>query len=874
MALSLVLAGCAATGQTGAPVEGLRCEYLSNPLGIDVAKPRLSWRLAPGSNGLRQAAWQILVASTPETLRNNKGDLWDSGRVNSQESTFVPYGGRPLASGTECFWKVRVWRQDGSATPWSEPARWSMGVLTESEWSARFIGQARPAGVKEGTPLPFPWLRKTFDLKEKPRRAAAYVNALGYYELYVNGKKVDDYVLAPAVSDYSKRNLYVTHDITDYLAPGRNCVALWLGRGWYVKGHPGVIHDGPLVRAQIDIALSVGSVRVGTDDTWKVRSSPLTPLGRGTAFGDYGGERYDARLELDGWNSAALDDADWQPAAIFDPPRVLTAAQMVEPNRIVETLVPAKIEENPAGAWLIDMGKNYVGWLDLNLPPDTPAGANVKIDYADWTPAPPRWATFNQRDEYVTRAGAQIIRSRFNYHGFRYAHVTGLTRAPGAADIKGHAIRTGYARASRFESSNDLLNRIYRTVAWTYECLTLGGYVVDCPTRERLGYGGDAGTSIETGMFNFDTGGLYNRWSSNWRDAQDPVSGDVPYTAPNYPDQGGGGPMWSGFIVTMPWQLYLQYGDRRALETNYPAMRKWLAFAESKTRDHILEPYVSIGIRMPQWNYLGDWVTPRRPGTSDAARDPVAGRFINNCHYLYTLQLASRIAAILGKPEDSAMYRDRAATLSRVLQERFYDPSKGVYATGEQPYQALPLLLGITPPELRDSVRKNLEQTILVKNQGHIDAGMHGTYFLLKQLMADDRNDLIFTMATQTTYPSWGDMLERGATTIWENWSGGSHIHDCLISIGSWFIQGIGGIRIDEESPGFRHFTVKPAVVGDLTFARAAYRSIHGEIATDWRIENGARRLQVTVPPGTTATVYWGKTVREVGSGRHEFIER
>lgn len=869
--MTLILAGCAATGQTSPPVEGLRCEYLTNPLGIDVAKPRLSWFLAPGPNGLRQSAYQILVASSLEALRKDKGDLWDSGRVSSLESTFVPYEGRSLTSGSQCFWKVRVWPQGGRVTQWSNPARWSMGILNESEWYGRSIGQARPTGAKEGTPLPFPWLRKTLDLKQKPRRGTAYINALGYYELYVNGRKVDDYVLAPAVSDYSKRTLYVTHDITDYLVPGRNCVALWLGRGWYVRGHPGVIHDGPLVRAQFDIALSDGNVvKLGTDDTWKVRPSPIAPLGKGTAFGDYGGERYDARMEVEGWNTAALNDSDWEAAAIFEPPRVLTAAQMVEPNRIVETLKPVKIEENPSGAWLIDMGKNYVGWLELNLPAGIGTGANVKIEYADWTPSPGRWATFNQRDEYVTRAGAQAIRSRFNYHGFRYAHVTGLSQAPAAADVKGYAIRTDYARASSFESSNDLLNRIYRTVTWTYECLTLGGYVVDCPTRERLGYGGDAGTSIETGMFNFDTGGLYNRWSANWRDAQDPKTGDLPYTAPNYPDQGGGGPMWSNFMVTMPWQIYLQYGDRRVLETNYPAMQKWLAFADSKTVDHLLEPYVSIGIRMPQWNYLGDWVTPRRAGGgTDPARDLVAARFINNCHYLYTLQLAAKIAALIGKTQDRPIYEQRGATLSRVIHEKFYDPAKGVYATGEQPYLALPLLLGVTPPELRGSVMKTLEQTILVKNQGHIDAGMHGTYFLLKELMEEDRNDLIFTMANQTTYPSWGDMLRQGATTIWENWSGGSHIHDCLISIGSWFIQGIGGIRIDEASPGFRHFFIKPGVVGGLTFARTRYKSIHGTIASDWRIENGLMHLEVTVPPGTTATVYTGKVATEVGSGHH-----
>ena len=419
-------------------------------------------------------------------------------------------------------------------------------------------------------------------------------------------------------------------------------------------------------------------------------------------------------------------------------------------------------------------------------------------------------------------------------------------------------MRTSYGRSGAFESSDDLLNRIYDLVTWTYQCLSLNGYVVDCPTRERLGYGGDAGTSLETSLFNFDTGGLYNRWAANWRDAQDPQSGDLPYTAPNYPDEGGGGPMWSGFVVTMPWQVYLNYGDKGILETNYPMIRKWLAFADSKTRDNILEPYLSVGMSIAIWNYLGDWVTPgqKQQGFGDdPSRNPVSAHFINNAHYLYTLQIAAKIAAILDKPADAAMYTERAATLRRTLHERYF-VAPASYATGQQPYLALALLLGIVPPELRAAVAKNLEDTILAKNRGHFDSGMHGTYFLLKELMEDDRNDLIYRMASQKDYPSWGFMLENGATTSWESWFGESHIHDTLISIGAWFIEGIGGIRVDEKAAGFRHFFLKPAPVGGLTFARTSYKSVHGMIVSNWRIENGNLHMDATVPPGTSATLY------------------
>jgi alpha-L-rhamnosidase len=901
-----------AAAQTSSTIEGLRCEYLVNPLGIDVEKPRLSWISVESARGWRQSAYQILAASTPENLRKDAGDLWDSGKVNTDQSTWVTYAGKPLTSGLQVYWKVRVWDGANHATPWSGQAMWSMGLLHSTDWHARWIGEARPDGARQGAPLPFPWLRKTVTLAGKPDRATVYVNPQGYFELYINGKKVSDDVLSPAVSDYSKRNLYVTYDVTSYLVPGKNVVALWLGRGWYVRGHPGVINDGPLVRAQLDIALPGGAaVQVVTDDTWKLRESPITPLGRGLAFGDYGGEHYDTRLDLANWNGVALDDSDWKTAALFDPPPAITAAQMVEPNRIMETIPAVKVDAFPPGGYLIDMGREFTGWLEFRLPASVPAGTTVKLEYADAKRDPSgRGAATgglqiaNQRDEVVTNGSAFTFRSRLNYHGFRWVRVTGLNRAPGVQDAKGYMIRTAYSRAGEFVSSDQLMNRIYQLVTWTYQALTLGGYVVDCPTRERLGYGGDAGTSIENGMFNFSTGGLYNRWLSIWRDAQQPQTGALPHTAPNYQDEGGGGPMWGGFVVTAPWQLYLQYGDKRALETNYPMIQKWLGYLQSETVGNVLENHTTFAMRQAQWNFLGDWVTPSPVGGVNGDRgDPRSAMLINSLHYLYTVQIAAKVAAILGKPDDAAKYLALSADVERALHQRFYDAAKASYASGETAYLAFPLLVNVVPPELRKAVADNLEQTIRVKNAGHLDSGMHGTYFVLKYLMQADRNDLIYLMTSQKDYPGWGYMLAQGATTSWEDWRGRlSNIHDTLISIGSWFIQGIGGIRIDPQAPGFQHFLVEPALVGDLTFARTSYESIHGKIVSDWKIENGALHIDVTVPPGTTATVYVptsapdsvteggrpaaqspgvkpapgenGKAAFEVGSGKYAFTAK
>lgn len=854
--LLLVLPGCSERELSDVTLKSLKCEYLTDPLGIDVTEPRLSWILNSTEKGQRQTAYQVIVASSMENLKVREVDLWDTGKVNSDQSIHVFYDGRKLSSRLECWWQVRIWDKDDKPSAWSEPAMWSMGLLQTSDWQAEWIG-----ANWEGDPAPsLPWLRKKFVIKGKSKHAMAYVSALGYYELYINGSKVDDHVLSPAVSDYSKRALYITHDVTKYLTEGMNCVTLWLGRGWYVKGNPGVIHNGPLVKAVIHVMSSDGqTLSIGTDTSWKVHPSPITPLGKALPFGDYGGEHYDARLELSGWNAAELDDSRWEAAKVYDTPTVVLAAQMVQPNRIIHTIKPVGVEELDSGEYLIDMGKNFTGWFELRFRGNGIAGSKVKLEYADYRQSNSQLITYNQRDEYIMHGNSdEMFRNRFNYHAFRWVKITGLDQKPSLKDIKGYLIHTDYKSPSEFECSNELLNNIYDTVLWTYRCLTLGGYIVDCPHRERLGYGGDAGTSFETGMFNFDMAALYTKWLANWRDAQDPKTGDLPYTAPAYPNVGGGGPAWSGICVTLPWQLYLQYGDKRILEVSYPTIQKWIKFLESKTVDHILEPYVTYGISSRRWNFLGDWLPPDRGENLSRVGgrpDEHSTKFFNNCYYLYNLQLAAKIASQIGRDDDATMFENMSKILKSAIHQSFFNIRQNTYVNGEQPYLAFPLLVDVMPEELRAKVMDNLEHAILVNRKGHLNSGMHGTYFMLKLLMQESRNDLIFEIANKKTYPGWGYMLEQGATTIWESWTGGSHIHDTLISIGSWFIQGIGGIRIDESSPGFKHFFIKPQAVGDLTWAKTTYNSIYGKIVSDWYFKNNLMKLNVTIPANTTATV-------------------
>lgn len=826
----------------------LTCEYLVNPLGIDVLRPRLSWILESKERQQKQTAYQILVSSSREKLDGDEGDLWDSGKVDSDQSVHVEYRGKELTSRQRCWWKARVWDKDGMMSPWSQSAKWSMGLLAAEDWGkARFIG----ADWDDPDP-PFPWICKDVVLDSRPVHAAAYVCALGYYELYVNGRKVDDHALSPAVTDYSKRTYYITHDVTDYLTEGRNCIGFWLGRGWYVETNPGVIHNSPLVKALVDVNIADGkSVGVATDESFKVHPSPITALGTGIPFRDYGGERYDARLEIEGWNSPDLDRSEWDSATAFEVPKAAMEAQKVQPNRVEETITPVAIEELSPEEYMVDMGTNFTGWFEIKLAGDNEIGREVKFEYGDLKDDS-KLQIYNQRDVYVMKGEREEqFETRHNYHAFRWVRIKGLNYKPSLEHIKGYLIHTDYGSASDFRCSNELLNRIYEAVTWTYRCLTLGGYIVDCPHRERLGYGGDAGTSFETGMFNFNVSALYTKWLGNWYDAQNEM-GDLPYTVPTYIGRGGGGPMWSGMCVTLPWQVYLHYGDRRILEKSYPTIKRWLEFLDTKTVDGILEPYLSYGISNPQWNFLGDWVRPY-----GGRADENTNKFINNCFHLYEFQISEKVAQLLGKDEDAQRYKEKAETLRKLLHQHFFNSSDNTYANGEQPYVALALFLNIVPLELKDKVSEKLEELILVKNKGHLNSGMHGTYFLLKYLMNEYRNDLIFEMTNKKTYPSWGYMLENGATTIWECWDRQhSQIHDTLISIGSWFVQGVSGIRIDERSPGFRHFLIRPAVVGDLTWAKTSFSSVYGEILVDWKLEGSDLKLDITVPGNATATVY------------------
>jgi len=848
----------------------LQCEYLHEPLGLDVKQPRLSWKLKvadPKERGQAQTAYQVLVANSKQQLARNEGDLWDSGEVQSSQSHLILYGGKPLSSDQCCFWKVRVRDERGTLSPWSAAAQWTMGCLDPSDWKAKWIGSAETfTEVKKLPPedsfLSDPWLRKVLTLNRQPQWATIHVASVGYHELYVNGRKVTDAILMPNVADHTRRVRYVTYDITDHLHAGRNAIGLWLGTSWSVyplyktEDKP----QTPIVAAQAHIEMQDGKVQsLITDETWKTHPSPNVMLGT-WMFMNFGGEYYDASKEIPNWCSPDLDDTNWKPATVYQP-KLTLSAEMVEPNRRVQKVEPVAVEDIEGQGYRVDMGVNYAGFVELDVKGQP--GDIIELLISE---DPKKMITHKLRSAYRIGPGGQgTFRNRFNYGSGRWILIKGLNYKPDLKDIRGYLVRTDYQRAGWFECSNKLLNDIYDIVLWTYENLSVGAYVVDCPQRERMGYGGDAHATTQMAMNNYHLGAFYTKWSQDWRDVQGKdtawglgekatnqnaptAPGNLPYTAPTY--WGGGGPAWSGYCVTLPWYMYRHYGDTRILEVNFPTIQRWLEFLESKSKNDMLVRWGG------QWDFLGDWLWPGAKGVNGDTRETL---FFNNCYWIYNLKTAAKIADALGKNDAAEKYRQRAEIVRQVVHKEFFDPNENGYVNNFQAYLAAALLVGLPPEELQPKVFKRFEDEILIHRKGHFWGGITGGYFIVKNLLEFDRSDLMFEMATKEDYPGWGDMLRKGATTVWEAWDGrNSLLHSSYLHIGAWFIEGLAGIRPDPEGPGYKRFIIKPSVIKGypLDWVKARFESSYGTIRSEWRIRNGKLTLNVTVPPNTTGTLY------------------
>jgi alpha-L-rhamnosidase len=872
------------------PVQ-LTCEYLTNPSGLDVEQPRFSWKLRAtneAAHGQRQTAYRILVAGSRQQLDSHCGDMWDSGWVPSDAMQLIRYNGKPLQSDRRYFWQVSVKDERGYESGFSEIAKWSTGLFSQNEWTAKWIGTGEAYDPAEGgNKMPDPWFRKTFSLKEKPSMATLFVASVGYHAVYVNGQKMGDHLLAPAVTDHTKRARYIAYDIAPALQQGDNVIALWLGTSWSIYA-PYATADkprAPIVIAQADLFDDKGEKinRIVTDESWKTHPSPNMLTGNwGFGVGGYGGEIWDANREVDGWNLSGFDDRTWEHVHVFTPALILSA-QRVETNLMMDEIKPVGIESRPEGSYRIDMGVNFAGVTEIRVKGNP--GDTIRFLYSERAQEE---MTFNLQSAYVMgSSGEGLFQNRFNYMSGRWITIKGASSPPRKEDIKGWMVRSGFEDATTFSCSDSLQNWIYNTVKWTFENLSLGGYIVDCPQRERFGYGGDAHATSETGLLNYKLGAFYSKWLEDWRDVQgtEPMVGNMnnpdwarkqegsgrylgggilPQTAPTY--HGGGGPAWGGIVVTLPWFIYQYHGDREVLEENFDMISGWLAFLDTHVENNMLKRYGG------QWDFLGDWLWPgaTAEGMNNYSDENL---FFNNCYWIYNLKTAAQIASLIGKTVEAEKWQLQAEAASKAIHKKYYLPDDHNYADGTMRSLAAALYGDIMPAAERVNVMKRLEKEILVHLKGHIDVGITGGAMLFKVLREEGRDDLIYAMTSQTTYPGWGYMQENGATTIWEMWEkdlpGHSLLHSSYLYPGAWYVDGVAGIRQDAVIPGYRNFHIRiPKLIeSQVSWARADFDSPAGLIRSSWKRTNGRLTMKVTVPPNCRATVWFpdeaGKKVKD-----------
>lgn len=880
--------------------ENLRCEYLVNPMGLDELHPRLNWTLAavnPKDYGQRQTAYRILVASSEGLLNKDMGDEWDSGWVASGKMQQIEYKGRPLLSDRYYYWKLAVKDENGRQSVWSKTAFWSTGLLKPDHWKAKWIGTAQLFDPKQkDCNIDDPWLRKTFSLKSRPGKAVLYLASVGYHELYVNGKKIGDDVLAPAVTDHSHRARYVAYDIAPALKSGKNVIAIWLGTSWSIFG-PYISPERPntpIVIAQAafyrDKQVRQGTkpvLMLKTDESWKTHASPNKLLGTWD-FARMGGELWDATKELPDWNTIACDESSWDRAVVYEP-ELLLSAQNVEPNRLYDEIRPISVVKRSDGSYKVDMGLNFAGWTEIKL--KGAKGDRIDFEYSE---REQNDQTFNLHSAYIIgESGEGSFRNRFNYSSGRWITIRGLKYAPNLSDIRGWMVRTAYQPAASFECSDSLQNWIYDKVKWTFQNLSIGGFVVDCPQRERLGYGGDAHATCETGMYNYKLGAFYTKWMQDWRDVQGTESivgnmydpdfarkqlmsgrkfnnGILPHTAPTY--SGGGGPAWGGIVVSLPWFVYQHEGDKRILERNFELIKGWLSFLDLNTRDGLLQRFGG------KWDFLGDWLWPN--ATAEGMNnDKPETLCLNNSYRVYNLRTAAKIARVIGRKADAERWEKQAELYRNAIHSRFYNAADQGYADGSMANLAAALLAGIPPEGLRGTVMKRLEREILEVRKGHIHVGITGGALLFKLLREEGRDDLIYSMTSQKDYPGWGYMKANGATTIWEMWEkdlpGHSLLHSSYLYPGAWYIEGLAGIQRDPAHPGFQDFIIKMPELDQeqLSWARASFDSPAGQIKTAWRREAGKTELEVSVPPNCRARLKLPEQMLDGAIGERKYVK-
>jgi alpha-L-rhamnosidase len=868
-----------AAGSVLHPVD-LRCEFLKTPLGIDRPHPRLSWKLdALGSarRGLMQTAYQIQVAASETELASGKPSLWDSGKVDSDQNNLVTYAGKPLESRQLCWWRVRIWDKSGYGSVWSKPAMWSMGLLHPSDWDAKWIGINGGDQTIPGDPhtrLPARMLRREFDASKPIRRATVYACGLGFFDLYLNGARVGDHVMDPALTDYSKLILYLTFDVTHQIQTGKNAIGEVLGNGRFFAPRAGgktpakfTNYGYPRLLFQLEIEYADGTTeRVASDKNWKA-----TADGPIRANNEYDGEEYDARKEMLGWDKPGFNDAGWQNADLMDSPGGELHAQMVEPTKDTEVIKPISIHQTRSGSYIVDFGQSFYGQIHLRA--SAPAGTVVKMREAYSLNPDGSLRTADNRSARATDiytfkgVGVETWSPRFRGQGFRRVEVIGLPGRVTIDEFEALVVENALDSVGTFECSIPLVNQIYRNVRWGQRIFLRNGVPLDPDRDERQPWVGDPAKDSEGEAFNFNVAAYYQKWiHDNFLDQHaDGQLGDV---APEYwsffhPDDIA----WPSVVTIIPDWMYSFYGDRDILEADYGPMKKWVEYVARQ-----LKPDYTVD----NCTY-GDWCDTASMDGKGKDHGATSLPLIGTAYCYLNAKLMARTAERLGNSEDERHYEDLAAKIRDGFNKRFLNSQTARYESATQTSYVLPLAFGMVPDDVRPRVIQNLVDDIMVQHDGYSTVGLIGMQWLMEVLTETGHTEVALSIATRTKRPSWGYMIAQGATTIWERYDmntrdPGMNSEALLIQTGdvvTWFYEALAGINYDPAHPGFKNVVLHPRVVPGLTFARATLDSPQGKIVSDWQTRGGEFHWHIVVPPNATATVYMPTkvpdTVREGG---------
>ncbi len=826
----------------------LKCEYLENPLGIDTNTPRFSWRISSCSPGFLQSAYQILISASEENLEQCVGDFFDSGKVLSDKSIQVEIGEAKHTPRKKYYWKVRVWDAADNVSDYSEAAVYETGIMDSMD----FESPNRPALEAKWISSPeyeTPLFRKVFEIKKEIKKARAYICGLGYYELYLNGKKVEKNVLDPAQTDYEQRALYVTYNVEKHLTDGKNSIGIILGNGWYNQyfiWSRDFSYGKPAFILEIQIDYTDGTTeKILSDGTFKTARSPI--LNNNV----YAGEEYDARLEIPGWQSLNFDDSNWKNAKWYGDPTRLLSPQTIPSIRKIKTLKPVAISEPQPNVFIYDMGQNFSGWAKLKVKAER--GTKITLRFVerlhqdgtiDATTTGAQATKVIQTLTYICKGGAEeIYEPRFTYFGFRYVEMTGYPGKPSLENLEGVVVHTDVQPTGNFICSDDMINKLHAAALWT-QLTNLHGIPTDCPHREKCGWLGDAHITAEMTMYNFD---MAQFWKKFVEDIETTRRGKLPYNIAPGKRLCLDNPDWQVAFIIIPYFLYLYYGEEKVLKTHYAGMKQLADYLAEISENYIIK------------KGFGDWC---EPGTLNPKSTPVA--LTSTAFYFFAIKMMSKIADVIGKKDDANFFNELREKIKQAFINKFYDAKKNTF--GSQCGNSMALYLKLFPKGDAEKIAAQLAKDVADNFNHHVSTGIFGTRYLFRALAEYGYEDVALKLLNQTSAPSLGHTFKLGMTTFVERLpmsdanfyeQTSSLNHPMTGAFTAWFYQGIGGIVPDENAPGFKHFYLKPQMTKVLNFADVEFDSPYGKIISKWKNAGGKFIWEIVVPENTRATVYF-----------------